>query len=251
MTRRRPWTRALCLALGASGIAWAGAAALALPDERAGLRVGGRLALGEDFRPEILRAWADRLDGAILSTCDTHHLTGALFVLLRAAETERVEGDLAAFDRRLEAARGATIRTLACMPEHAYAWLALYWIESLRRGFSPELLRLLEQSYRTGPRETWIAVRRNPLAMSLFPILPPALQELAIDEFVDLVHTTQFDTAVRLFAIAEPDVQARIVPRLAEVPFGTRRGFQQRLLRLGIDVTLPGLDPPKERRPFH
>ena len=50
-------------------------------------------------------------------------------------------------------------------------------------------LTLLRMSYWSGPNEAWIAVRRNSLALGVFPSLPGDLAEQALSEFVGLVRS--------------------------------------------------------------
>jgi hypothetical protein len=250
MTRRHPAVGGFCLVVAAGAFAWAATAYMALPRDGKVQRIGERIIAGDGFAPEVLTRWADRLDASLASTCDARHLTHALFVQMRAVEIERERGDLAAIDRRIDGARRAVVHTLGCAPTHSFAWLALYWLDSVRLGYEPALQRFLEQSYRTGPRETWVAARRNPLAMSVFEDLSPDGQERAIAEFVDLVHVVQLDLAAELFRTLGPDLQARIVPRLAEVPLDLRRHFARKLERRGVEVSLPGVAPRVER-PWH
>ncbi|KAA2236915.1 hypothetical protein [Salinarimonas soli] len=211
--------------------------------------IGDRVARGDTFRPDVIRAWAGRVEASLGATCDVPYLTHGLFILMKALEVEREQADLAALDRRTEAARSAAVRTLTCAPTHSFAWLSLYWIDTARLGAGTALQGLLAQSYRTGPKEMWIAVRRNPLAMNIFEELSPELQLRAVDEFLDLVQVAPFDFTAAIFTSLAPETQAAILPRLAEVPIDRRRFLARRLESRGLELEIPGL-PARDERPW-
>ena len=247
MSGGRRAARGLCLFLSAGALAWAGASWAARPPGEDTARVGQRIARGEAFRPEILRQAADRVAASAELTCDARWLTAGLFVALQAADTARAEADLAMLDARLLLARRVARRTLACAPTSAFAWLALSWIETTREGFDERWVRYLARSYETGPKEIWVAVRRNPIAMNLLPQLPPALQEKAMQELVDLVQANQTDTALAVFTRLDAPLQAQIAERLGTLPYGARNGFARRLYRLGNETRIPGVSLPSDR----
>lgn len=247
MRRRLAVTRLGCLALAIGAAGWAFAVFRTIPDFGAINEIGNRIGGGEGYRPEVVRSWAEKIEPTIAGTCDGRVLTSALMIVAKAAEIEIASAQIDAIDRRLDAVRRTALRVISCAPVHSFAWLALYWVESVRSGFDPKLLGYLEQSYKTGPREIWVSLRRNPMAMAVFEALPPALQERAIDEFIALVQAVQLDGASTIFVRLDDGLRQRIVPRLAEVPYNIRNGFSRKLSRLGLDIALPGVAAVPER----
>ena len=132
-------------------------------------------------------------------------------------------------------------RLLDCAPTQALAWLSLFWVETSRFGLRPELLRLLAESYRTGRNETWIQVRRSPLAMNLYGQLPDALKKDAVDEYLELVGLYQLDLVARIYALLDDETRGVVLSRLSEVPTHARNVFSRQISRAGLPVDLPGL----------
>ena len=88
---------------------------------------------------------------------------------------------------------GDVIRSsLSCAPADPFLWLALYSVEVTENGFKPDYLKYLRLSYRLGPQEGWIALKRNPLAFAVFQQLPPDLGENAVNEFVAMLLESRF-----------------------------------------------------------
>ena len=106
----------------------------------------------------------------------------------------------------------------------------------------PDLLKYLRLSYRLGPHEGWIVLKRNPLAFAAFQQLPPDLREAAINEFAAMVRDSQFSdqAAEILIGPAWPEREL-ILSRLTRLSDSDRRRFADELYRRGYDLNLPGV----------
>ena len=124
------------------------------------------------------------------------------------------------------------------------------WAENSVSGVTPDHLRSLRMSYALGPREGWIAMKRNALALNIFSRLPPDLVEQVQVEFVGLVRSGLYDAAAD--AVAGPGwaVRKQLLGRLADIPERDRRQFARVLYaREAEDLLVPGVEPPPPR-PF-
>ena len=200
-----------------------------------------RIATGDGFRPEIIRARADAASRIAATTCDVVYLRGAVLVEARAAELAVAEANLAEIDPRYDAVSRVAERLIECAPTQSIAWLSLFWVETSRFGWRPGLLRLLAESYRTGHNETWIQVRRSPLAMNVYDQLPDALKRDAIDEYLELVTLYQLDLVTGIYTRLDEATRDVILSRLNEVPTHARRVFSRQISRAGFPVDLPGV----------
>jgi hypothetical protein len=105
-------------------------------------------------------------------------------------------------------------------------------------------------SYWSGPNEAWIAVRRNPLALSVFVSLPGDLAEQALLEFIRLVRSGLYADASNILAGPGWAIHEQLLSRLAEVDEADRRGLARALRSKDLEgVTVPGVEE-RPTRPF-
>jgi hypothetical protein len=103
-------------------------------------------------------------------------------------------------------------------------------------------------SYRLGPNEGWVALKRNPIAFANFDWLPSDLAEDGISEFVGLVRSQRFfDAAANILVGPAWRVRDQVLPRLAELSERDRKTFAQVLQSRGYDVSIPGIQLQKHR----
>jgi hypothetical protein len=98
-------------------------------------------------------------------------------------------------------------------------------------------------SYSLGPNEGWIAVRRNRLALALFAVLTPDLQNKAVLEFAHLVDSGFVPEAADILTGPGWPVRERLLSRLAHVDELYREQFAKAVYQLGYDVSVPGVKP--------
>ncbi|MGY4472357.1 hypothetical protein ACVWWK_008066 [Bradyrhizobium sp. LB9.1b] len=133
-------------------------------------------------------------------------------------------------DREVEAAEGELRAVLAINPTDSFLWLLLYSVSLTRSGFDPGNISLLEQSYSLGPNEGWVALRRNRLALAIFPILSNATQRMVVSEFAGLVDARFVeDAAVNLTGVGWTH-RATLVAGLERVAFANREALAKRFV---------------------
>ncbi|GLH76763.1 hypothetical protein SSBR45G_16710 [Bradyrhizobium sp. SSBR45G] len=121
-------------------------------------------------------------------------------------------------DRRLSELDQAIRKSLGCAPTDSYLWLVLFWVRNNREGLRDDHYDLLRMSYRLGPNEGWIAVKRNAMALAMFEGLPPDLADAAIAEFARLVKSELYTEAIDLLKGPGWRLRDRLMAGLAGVP---------------------------------
>ena len=150
--------------------------------------------------------------------------------------------DLAELQAAVNAAR-------AHSPTSSFMWLTDLWLRRLRGEPADGNSGLLRMSYLFGPNEAWIAIRRNPLALSLLPSVPTDLAEQAISEFVGLVRSGLYAYASRILSGPGWPMREQLVGRLAHLDEADRRRFAKALAADNVGVSVPGVDE-RPSRPF-
>jgi hypothetical protein len=129
-------------------------------------------------------------------------------------------------------------------PADPFLWIAVYWFDKFRDGFRVEQLDELRMSYRLGPNEGWIAIKRNPVVFEIFDELPTDLADDAIREFARILEAGLYDTAVDILTGAAWPQRNVILPRLANVTYRHRLAFAKVLHARELDdLVVPGIDP--------
>ncbi|MCA1469226.1 hypothetical protein I6F09_15125 [Bradyrhizobium sp. IC3195] len=165
------------------------------------------------------------------------------FARAKALITLRVGDEAVAEDVSLKgAAKAQRLRSaLAVNPADSFLWLMLYLVEVERNGFDVSKLPYLEQSYAMGPREDWITVRRNRIALATFAMLSDAMQERVVSEFAALVGSDLIENAaVNLLSVGRPQ-RDRLLASLSSTDIMLREALMKRLLRDGVKVNVPGV----------
>jgi hypothetical protein len=125
-------------------------------------------------------------------------------------------------------------QSLACSPADPIFWLALYALEPS----AP--LNYLTASYRLGPNEGWIALKRNSVAFANFDELPADLRRMVVQEFLRIVEMGTFADAIKIFLGPAWDNRELILSQMDQVPLPQRQEFQAALTMAGYDVLVPG-----------
>lgn len=166
-------------------------------------------------------------------------------VRLRAAD-DTMRQSAEASDSAVAVTETSLKRAIALNPQDSFLWLMLYSLQNTRNGFDLVNLGLVEQSYASGPLEGWIALRRNRLALAVFPSLDRAAQTQVVNEFAEIVDADfQSDAEVNLIGIGWP-YRDRLLAGLERVDIASRQMFARMLVHDGYDVQVPGVKP-KER----
>jgi hypothetical protein len=239
--------RFFTVSMGVCAIGWAGFAISAYRVEADLPDVAARIFFGDTFNSKQLTSLKHRLDTTPTDRLRALALVDAAVVRQRLLDVKlpahaAQSSDFAELDSAVTAA-------LAEVPASSFLWLAKYWLEGQRATISPDFeARLLRMSYWFGPNESWIALKRNPLALKDFSNLPPELRDHAVDEFVGLVRSTLYYEAAGILAGVGPDVRQKLLSRLVEVSDINRREFAKVLNRQGLDdAIVPGVERPSSR----
>jgi len=244
--------RVLLIVLGCAALAWGASVLPGFWRQASMERTAARIVAGDPFKPGVLVDLAPVLEATEKSAyCRPSALRSAAIVRLRLAEQAVASGDRQLVDAQMTSAHDSIRNALSCSPADPFLWLALFGVESTQRGFSAEQLEYIRMSYRLGPHEGWVALRRNHISFALFEQLPSNLAEAAIGEFVALLEAGLYRQAVEIFTGPAWPVRDLILPRLKDVAQRDRRRFADALHGRGYDVAVPGVDRSAQPRPWH
>ncbi len=234
-------TRSFVILLGCGAMLWGIIELPAFWQDSAIQRMANQIIAGEEFKNDTLIQQIAAVESMQASkTCRPRALRSAAIVRLRLFETT----EFANAQERSDAASNlvTSIRnSLACSPADAFLWFADYFIGVNEKGVEPEFFDALRQSYRVGPREGWVAIKRNRVAFAGFANLPSDLREAAINEFVDMLHDKHFYgfAADILIGPAWPERDVVLLELSSRLNDGKRADFYEALKARGY-VRVPG-----------
>jgi len=221
---------------------------MALPTFRADagiVEIAKAVVAGETFRPGLLDAIVSKAEGGEGSSFRSSVQGKAAVILLRLAEDTLRSNDKERSDKRLDSLTQIIDTALANAPSDPFLWLARFWVDDSRHGFTVRHVPDLRMSYNLGRYEGWIAIKRNPLALAILPKLPSDVSELTILEFVGLVRSGLVSEAADIAAGTSPGLRGLLFARLKELSLDQRRAFAHRFYVKELDdVPVPGISPP-------
>lgn len=211
-------------------------------------RIAARILEGEVYKTEVLTELLPLIDDVEhRALCRPQSLRSAVIVRLRLVEELMANESQSRIPLSLDQLRQSTRTALNCSPSDAFLWLVLFWADDAQRGSNPRQFTYLRQSYRLGPYEGWIALRRSGLALSSFEELPTDIADAALKEFAGLLQSGFYGEVVDLFVGPGWPVKDRLLASIANVGEPQRVRFAATLRRLGFDVKVPGVDAPEPR----
>jgi hypothetical protein len=220
--------------VGLIGIVWGVSEFSALREESTIKKIAERILVGDVYKYEILLKRASLVEPTQRpELCRPLTVRSAAVIRLRLAEISD-NSALGPAPVRTNLAVDAIRESLACSPADPFFWLALYALEPS----AP--LNYLTASYRLGPNEGWIALKRNPVSFTNFDELPEDLRRIVVQEFVRIVEMDTIDDAVKIFVGPAWDNKELILSQLDQVPLPQRHKFQSALTGKGYDVLVPG-----------
>lgn len=239
------------LRLALMGLALAGMAygvAFVSDTSDAGSGMARRIVAGRTFLPaELEVALADApLDGP---DCQAEKRQAHLVIRAERVDQLLSGEDLARLDQDTAALLHESESLLACSPRDAFAWLMRYWSQTRLIGFGDKALQSLERSYRFGPREAWIAVRRNRMALGVFRRLPSPLQATVKAEFAALLDLQIIEPSIETLSRTPPAVRAELYDVMAQRPESTRVKIGLALRERGLSTEGLAL-PAQPARPW-
>lgn len=237
-------------ALGCAAIVWGSFFFVITWPQAVVERAAGRIVDAQTYRPadlQHLRSTAMAMQDA--GPCRPSLARSAAIIQLRAAEVEADEMRPGALDKELEQSRAQIVRSLACSPADPFLLMALFWLHNLQYGFHPADLDFLRLSYRLGPNEGWIGLRRFSLALAVIKQLPPELVKAMVDDFVNLVGASIYPQMVDRFIPADLPTRKMLLSALDRLSDFHRRNFAAYMKSSGIQE--PTLEVEKgESRPW-
>lgn len=239
---RRLLVRGPLLLCGALVVLWT---MFALPSFRLTVPardITARIIADERFKRGILPGTLARMETVKRpSMLQAEFSKAEALLMLRAAEETVQRQVWEESDRGIEAA-GEKIRTaLSINPGDSFLWLMLYSVETARNGFGSENIKLLDRSYAVGPLEGWIAIRRNRLALAIFPMLRDNVQRAAVSEFAELVDSDFIEEAASNLTGVGWSIRERLLSELVEVDITSRQALAKLLSSNGIKLAIPGI----------
>ncbi|UWU85784.1 hypothetical protein N2605_04790 [Bradyrhizobium yuanmingense] len=170
-------------------------------------------------------------------------------IKLRDSEESLQRAATASGDRELAAADDAVRFSLTRNPADALLWLWLFRLDNDRKGYEHSHLAFLERSYAAGPREGWISLRRNRMALMVFDQLSENIQNTIVAEYAGMVDAGFFRTAALNLAGPGWVTKDRLLAGLAQVDLASRQALSRQFSREGVQITVPGV-PEEEYRPW-
>jgi hypothetical protein len=225
----------------ACALAWTGIV-LFLPDNSGRLNaVANRIMSGDAFT-SLMPPIAD-LDAAEQRTlCNALEIRSAAIIRLRLYEEAVDRADVTAANERMKALQVSIERALACVPTDAFLWFIRYWARVNQGEAASAQLDNLAMSYRLGPNEGWIALRRNVYALAVYDLLPDQLRAEVRREFASLVHAGFLRQALRNLQGSGWPLREILLPELADTSLAMRQLFYRMLRTEGLDLAIPGVE---------
>ncbi|MCK1663450.1 hypothetical protein [Bradyrhizobium sp. 151] len=201
------------------------------------------------FKPGVIAQVLERMESEPKRIVPQGAFARALALInVRTAEEAAQRKSAGEVDREAARAEDKVRASLTINPADSFLWLILYSLDTGHNGFDGKQTSYLDQSYKTGPREGWIALRRNRIALALFSLLGEPGQEEVVAEFAGLVESEFIDdAALNLLGVGWAH-RERLVSSLQRADVTGREALAKRLSQEGIKVAIPGIQ--NDERPW-
>lgn len=247
----RSSARGFIVVFGCAAILWSSVELPKFWQESLAQRIGNQVIAGDQFKREILIQQLRSVGpGETSGHCRPATFRSVAIMHLRLTEIA-LASNRKKSDEDLKSLSKVIRNSLTCLPSDPFLWLVLYWSESTQSGINSESLQYLRLSYELGPNEGWIVLKRNPVALAAFSKLPSDLAADAINEFAALLNVEFFQQAVEIFSGANGVARDAIVSHVAKLPLQIRKEFSQAMFNRGITLTIPGVEIPDSKPPWH
>ncbi|MBP0110355.1 hypothetical protein [Bradyrhizobium vignae] len=229
--------------LALAGVLWCSVAQASFWLRREGRDISAGILIDDRFKRGILEDALARIE-AYPEQPVVHPdvvRTEAL-VYLRVAEEATKRNGFDVVARNVQLVDQKVRTALVLNPADSFLWLMRYSAENERSGFDVRHLGYLDQSYAAGPREGWIALRRNRLAVAIFSILSETMRQRAASEFAELVAAGFIaEAALNLMSVGS-EYRSLLLTSLEPVDVISREAFARYLLREGAKANVPGIE---------
>lgn len=201
-----------------------------------------RIVADQRFRPRVLRGALDEMGRTPTRFAQASLIRAQSLVALRVSEEAFGSKSTEEADRQVTAAEQLVRKSLELNAADAFLWLMLYSIQITREGFDADKLLYLDESYKSGPYEGWIALRRNRLSLSVFPTMTAATQERVVSEFAALVDANFTDESMSNLTGVGWLQRERLLAALERTDIESRKALQKSLLAGGVKIRIPGVE---------
>jgi hypothetical protein len=244
--RLRGFVRVIVAVVGSWAIAWAVLVYPALRYEFVFAAAAQHILMGEQYSAAQLNELRSQLDSSSANSYRASTLNDSAVIRLRLVEAALAVGQARAAD--LNDLQRSIDAELDRNPSKSFVWLTDYWLQKQRSGGAPADLSLLRMSDLTGPNEGWIAIRRVPLALDVFPSLSAELKDRTLAEFAGLVRSGLYEDAANILTGPGWPTHDRLLDGLAGLNEGDRRWFAKVLEAKDIEgLAVPGVNEPGAR----
>lgn len=241
--------RGLLLPCGLLGVLWPCFALPSLMMTAPAREISARVMADQRFKSGALVNIHARMEAAPRSEImQSDFIQAEAFVALSAAEETMLRKSPEEIDRAVAIAESKVRASLSNRPTDSFLWLMLYSVATTQNGFDPQYLSWLDRSYAVGPREAWVALRRNRLSLAIFPILSVATQQAVLSEFAEIVDADFIGEAAATLMSVGWTHRTLLLPPLSEANIASRQSLARRLASEGLNVTVPGVD--RDARPW-
>lgn len=236
------WVRAPFLLLSLVTVLWSSTVAPSFRSLVLVRNVEVRIIAGDRFKSGVLRVLAAQLEGMpSAATLPPAFARGEALIWLRIAE-ESMKGRVPEPQEELvEVVRRSVKSALSVNPADAYIWLMFYSFETSSNGFDLRNIRFLDQSYAAGPREGWISLGRNRLALAVFPMLSETMQNAVVSEFAEMVDSYFVEDAATNLTSVGWMQKERLLAGLDRATIVSREALAKKLMQDGVKVSVPGV----------
>src|SRR6185312_350197 len=111
------------------------------------------------------------------------------------------------------------------------------WLATKIGPFQSESLRYLGMSYATAPNEAWVALRRSPLGLGLYPVLTPELRAAVLEEFAGLVRSHLYTQAAAIAANTTPIRERQLWSGSPRCPCQIAKALPMRPTQRGLPIS--------------
>lgn len=238
----RIFVHAVLVMFGLTGAAWATLVLPTLKSVALARDLERGMIVGDNFKLAALESALSRLPEDRPDVMERSVLVRTeAFVRLRIADLTMQHGSQEGAEHAAILATTSIRSSIVLDPCASFNWFMLYSININLDGFDQKYVKYLAESYLLGPREGWISVRRNRLALAAFSSLSEPLKEVVVLEFAAMVRSDLVEEAVINLTTVGWTYRERLLAGLEQVDLSDRKRFAIRLSEEGARAEVPGI----------
>jgi len=212
-------------------------------------RTVAKLIVEDDrLQPNGLAELHERLQNERLALVPPKLVAAKALVRLRLADEEAQTSQQIVAKRIFDEVNNEITAALFEVPGDSFLWMMYYSTAVARTGSQLEHIDYLVQSYKAGPNEGWIALRRNRLSLSLPPPLISMLKKYIVAEFAAITNSGFVEDAASNLALVGRDQQELLATGVSTLDIEPRTILAKKLAEEGSQLTIPGVTLDDKRR---